>query len=353
MGGDGGIMNFAIIGLGKIGIMHTAMVRNIPGANLAALIDREPKLGRHVQSMMSNPVPFFTSVEEAVQAIGLQGAFVCTPQFAHRPIAETCLELGLDVFVEKPLAHHLHDAQAMVEKLTNHPKAITAVGFMKAHEGKTREVGRLIKDGVLGPLDRFEASCFLSQVFSPKKGWIYQKSLSGGGMVINSTCHLLHTLHYWFGPPKSVTAKCQSIYSMEVEDEADIELEYASFLGKVVTSWSKPGYDLETSTVAIYGRNGNLHVDPEGFRLELKSPAGGLDAGIYHRSRWELERSAFNLSPGYGGEGYYCEDEDFIASCRHRHPAHVTWHDALLVQQVIEAIYSSHGQRIALPGVST
>ena len=58
-------MNFAIVGLGKIGIMHTAMVRNVPDAKLVALIDRVPKLGRHVQSMMSDPPPFFASVEEA------------------------------------------------------------------------------------------------------------------------------------------------------------------------------------------------------------------------------------------------------------------------------------------------
>ena len=43
-------MNFAIIGLGKIGIMHTSMVRNVPGARLAALIDREPKLGSPVDA---------------------------------------------------------------------------------------------------------------------------------------------------------------------------------------------------------------------------------------------------------------------------------------------------------------
>src|SRR5687768_1197281 len=108
-------MNVAVIGLGKIGIMHTAMVRSIPGANLVALIDREPKLGRHVQSMMSKPVPFFTSVEDALKQVPIKAVLVCTPQFAHRPVAEACLEAGLDVFVEKPLAHRLEDAEAMTK----------------------------------------------------------------------------------------------------------------------------------------------------------------------------------------------------------------------------------------------
>ena len=60
-------MNCAIVGLGKIGIMHTAMVSSIAAARVAALVDQEPKLGRHVQSMMAKPAPFFASIEEAMQ----------------------------------------------------------------------------------------------------------------------------------------------------------------------------------------------------------------------------------------------------------------------------------------------
>ncbi len=343
-------MNFAVIGLGKIGIMHTAMVKRVPGAKLAALVDREPKLGRHVQSMLGTPVPFFTSIEEAAKDLRLQGAFVCTPQFAHRGVAETCLGLGLDVFVEKPLAHRLEDAEAMVTTLRKHPRAVTTVGYMKVHEGITREVQRLLDEHVLGPLRSFDASCYLSQVFGPKKGWIYAKLLSGGGMVINSTCHLLYVLQKWFGPALAVTAWCHSLHSEEVEDEADIELEYAPLAGRLHTSWSKPGYDVETSTVTIQGDNGRLEVTQEGIRLDLRRAAARFESGVHEMPRWEFERSAFNLSPGYGGEGYYCEDEDFIASCQERRPAHVTWEEGLAVQRAIDAIYRSHGQRIELKG---
>jgi predicted dehydrogenase len=341
-------MNFAIIGLGKIGIMHTAMVRNVPGARLAALIDREPKLGSHVQSMMGSPVPFFTSVEEALKQVSLQGVFVCTPQFAHRSVAEACLKAGLDVFVEKPLAHKLEDAEAMFETLQKYPQAVTGVGYMKSHEGYCQEVARLLQGGVIGALKSFEATCYLSQVFAPKKGWIYTQPLSGGGMVINSTCHLLHTLQRWFGSVKAVTAQCTSVYSTEVEDEANVQLEYEGVTGKLHTSWSKPGYEVETSKVSIEGSTGRLDVDSAGFRLDVQRPAAGFDVGVHEVARWEFERPGFNLSPGYGGEGYYREDADFVAACNERRPAAVSWEEGLTVQRVIDAIYRSHGQRIEL-----
>jgi predicted dehydrogenase len=341
-------MNFAIVGLGKIGIMHTAMVRNVPGARLAALVDREPKLGRHVQSMMGEPVPFFTSIEEAARQVPLQGVFVCTPQFAHRAVAESCLEAGLDVFVEKPLAHRLEDAEAMIAALGKRPGAVAAVGYMKAHQGLHQEVGRLLREGALGELRTFEATCYLSQVFAPKKGWIYTRSLSGGGMVINSTCHLLHSLTRWFGPVQALSAECKSVHSADVEDEAAVELEFAGVRGRLHTSWTKPGYSVETSVVRIEGSGGVLRADENGFRLELRQAGAGYDRGVHELPRTEFERAAFNLSPQYGGEGYYREDEDFVRACGERRPAGVSWHEGLAVQRVIDAVYRSQGQRIVL-----
>jgi predicted dehydrogenase len=341
-------MNLAIIGLGKIGIMHTAMVRNVPGARLAALVDREPKLGRHVQSMMGAPVPFFTSIEEAVKQVPLQGALVCTPQFAHRAVCEGCLENGLDVFVEKPLAHNVFDAEAMVAALKKLPGKVAAVGYMKSHQGHYQEVGRLLREEALGELNNFEASCYLSQVFGPKKGWIYAKHLSGGGMVINSTCHLLHTLYRWFGPVQALIAECKSVYSTEVEDEATVELEFGAVKGKLHTSWSKPGYSVETSTVTIRGEAGKLESTEGGFRLELRHAGAGYESGVHDLPRAEFEKAAFNLSPGYGGEGYYREDEDFVRACAERRTPGVSWDEGLHVQRVIDAIYRSEGKRIQI-----
>jgi predicted dehydrogenase len=55
----------------------------------------------------------------------------------------------------------------------------------------------------------------------------------------------------------------------------------------------------------------------------------------------EMDRAEFDLSPQYGGEGYYNEDADFIKACQQTKPARVSWFDGLKVQEMVDAIYRS------------
>jgi predicted dehydrogenase len=224
------------------------------------------------------------------------------------------------------------------------------VGYMKSHEGLYQEVARLLRENVLGALRSFDSSCYLSQVLAPKtKGWIHNKQLSGGGMLINSTCHLIHSLHCWFGPARAVTATCKSVFSTDVDDDVSAEIEYASVTGRLQTSWSVPGYDVETSSLRVEGEAGSLEIENDRvLRMSLNRPSAGLDKGTHEWPRVAFERADFNLSPNYGGEGYYREDADFVQACAEKRPARVSWEEGLAVQRIIDGIYRSNGQRVEL-----
>ena len=150
---------------------------------------------------------------------------------AGREAAEQCLELGLNVFVEKPLAHRLADAEAMQTARQIHPKAAVAVGFMKSHEGLYQEMDRLLKANAIGRVERFEATCYLSQVLARKgSSWIYNKALSrrryGDQLYMSPAPRVCAN---GSGRHAVVTATCKSIHSKEVEDEATIDLDFDNF----------------------------------------------------------------------------------------------------------------------------
>jgi NADH dehydrogenase len=333
----------AVVGLGKIGIMHASLISVIPNAAVAALVDRDTRQGRYIRSMGLR-TPFFTDLQEAIEQVDLDAVMVCTPQFAHRAVAEIAVNAGLHVFCEKPLAHKLQDAQFMVDLVNRKPEIRHAVGYMMGHLPLYRRAKELLQDDALGTLQQVEATCYLSQVLHPSKGWSYKSQLSGGGLVINVASHLIYLLYFLFGQAECVEAKISSIHSTEVEDEATATYRAKSgFNIAVKTSWSVPGYPLQYCGVKILGDNGTMEVDEKWLVVDLRRARAGLPRGttkIHHAS---LESVPFNLSPDYAGEAWYREDREFIDTIGNgKHPS-VTWQDGLAVQQMITQLYALSG----------
>ncbi|MBN1866519.1 NAD-dependent epimerase/dehydratase family protein [Candidatus Sumerlaeota bacterium] len=353
--GDGGsapsrTVRLAVVGLGKMGVMHSAMCGAAPGVSVGALMDADPKLGSQVQSMGVD-APFFSSLDAMFdKARDLDGVVIATPQFTHREIAVACLERGLHVFCEKPLAHTLDDARAMAEAQKTHPDRVTAIGFMKGHYPLWLEAARRLRDGWIGPPRRFRATVYLSQVLSPKKGWTFTKDLSGGGILINSGIHLVHFLRVLFGDVERVTARSRPMHS-QVEDTLAALVEFRSgVFGSYDTSWSVAGYETEGTTVLVEGDEGTLEIADDWLRTYHLTGAGGAPKGWSRTHRAELDHAAFTMSPDYGGEGYYNQIEDFARAIREGGRARYDWTEGLRVQEVVDALYRSceSGKTIAI-----
>jgi len=336
--------NLAVIGLGKMGVMHCAMISVAPGARLAAVADRRKGVRGYLEGL-GIEAPFFNSLEAlfARKDLHLHGAVVATPQSVHRPVAEACLRAGLGVLVEKPLAHDRKDAEAMVKLAEEFPALPTGVAYMKAHYPLYRRAKQILDSGALGGGVRAEAKSLFGQVLRPQRGWIYNPQLSGGGVLVNSACHMLQLLHFFFGAAETVEATTRRIHSREVEDEASVRIRFRSgAAAEVFASWSTPGYDTEYTEITVAGENGRLRATDEAVEVELRSGAGGLGGGRSVIRRCDVEQAAFNLSPDYGGEGYYMETVDFMESlgAPQRRPW-VTWGDGWEVQRTLDAAYRS------------
>jgi predicted dehydrogenase len=112
----------ALIGVGMIGRAHLLALRSSPLADVVVCCDPSPAAAEHVPG----DIPLVASLDEALAVAGLEAVFVCTPQHLHRAMSEQALEQGLAVFCEKPIAHTLADADAMIASAarTGRPLAI-------------------------------------------------------------------------------------------------------------------------------------------------------------------------------------------------------------------------------------
>jgi predicted dehydrogenase len=101
----------AVAGAGAFGKTHLRVIRQSEHADLAGVYDLDPTRAATVAEPHGCRV--FTSLDELAE--NADAAVIAAPTTAHSEIGCKLIEAGLDVMVEKPIAHTLEAARALVE----------------------------------------------------------------------------------------------------------------------------------------------------------------------------------------------------------------------------------------------
>jgi len=346
------LVRIVIVGLGRMGLSHAAVLRHVPQAEVVALVDGDASLGKVVRSMGLH-LPFYRSTDEAVRNEKLDAAFVCTPTHAHLPVTQTLIGAGIDVFVEKPLCHSVVASQKLAE-LARRQDIVHGVGYTLSHNRAFEMAKTLLQAGAIGPIRDYQATVFHSEVLRPRRGWLFDPAKSGGGVVMNIVSHMVYFVSHCFGLPQTVSANAKSIYSPLVEDEALISFgHHSGIAGEIQASWSVPGKPILELGLSVRGEFGTLAVNRQQIDMRLDKAWDTYSAGSHRIHASSIPSSArYDFSPEYDGEAYYAEDLDFIKCCVSRVPYAVSFDTARKVEEIVAAIYESSrsGAEIELPG---
>jgi predicted dehydrogenase len=116
----------ALAGAGAFGKNHLRVIHQSEHAELAGVFDLNPEHATRAAEPYGCRV--FTSLEEL--AASADAAVIATPTIAHAETGCRLLAAGLDVMVEKPIAHTVEAARALVETATRHGR-ILQVGHLE------------------------------------------------------------------------------------------------------------------------------------------------------------------------------------------------------------------------------
>lgn len=331
-------MKVGIVGMGKMGLTHAAMLEVLSPGCVAAVVEAERGNHGTIRSLGLR-APVYAGLESLLAEHALDAAIVSTPTFTHFEIVKTLLERGVAVLVEKPLAENLEKCRALA-KLASEKKSIAAVGYSIDYDPLFNEARRLLPE--LGRIKRYTAWVEHAEVFGPKKGWLFQKEKSGGGVIINPAPHMLFFLLEAFGLPKTVRAELRSLYSA-VEDEAHVELEHETgCAGRLRASWSVPNKPVLELALFVEGEAGVMAIGDDEILLD---GAGGPRR--VHRADLPGE-PAFELSPPARASNYYREDWDFLENVRLKKIPRNSIENTLKVDRLIDAIYRSDERKEAV-----
>jgi len=93
-------LKLAVIGAGHMGRYHADKFARLPGVELVAVVDPDP-----ARATISD----FRTVLDRIDA-----AVVAVPTDRHHEVARACLEKGVHVLVEKPIATTIEEADALI-----------------------------------------------------------------------------------------------------------------------------------------------------------------------------------------------------------------------------------------------
>jgi predicted dehydrogenase len=325
----------AVVGLGRMGVAHAAVLSMLPDVTLVGAVDDAPAAARRLRGMGFR-VLVSASLDALLGATKPDAIWVCTPPDSHLAIARRCVERGIAVFVEKPLAHALDAARALAALATETTVPV-ACGYTLAYWPSFVAARELLAAGVLGPPRRAVSSMFLSEAGGPRRGWMYDRARSGGGVVANLSSHLLFVLRAYFGMPTTVRATWVS--DGAVEDELTATFATPGCPEVIFeSSWRLPGYPSSVTTVTVDGGNGTLSVRNDGLAIDLREARAGLPAGETRIAEADLPGPAGFL---LNGEAYTLEDAHVLRWVTGGPAPTITAAAALDVQRVMDALYRS------------
>lgn len=141
-------INLGVIGAGWIGTFHAETVaQRIPGARLLAVADPVP--GAAEQLAEKYGALTYTDTADLLANPDVNGVVIASPAFTHTETVIAAAEAGKAVFVEKPMALTLEDADRAIEAVKTAGVPLQ-VGFNRRYSTDFARAGEYVHDGKIG-----------------------------------------------------------------------------------------------------------------------------------------------------------------------------------------------------------
>lgn len=239
-------IRLAVVGAGLVGQRHIDAITLVPGAELVAVVEPGPT---------DQAVPVFKTQADMFDAIALDGVILATPTLLHVSGAMECVEHGIPVLVEKPLAAEAADARVLVDAARAKGVPLL-VGHHRRHNPIIQQAAALIKDGAIGEVRSAQVTCWFYKPDDYFEVAPWRKKAGAGPISVNLV-HDVDLMRYFLGEVVTVQAQmAPSRRGFENEDVAAAVLRFESgaictisVSDSVVSPWS---WELTSREYPIY-----------------------------------------------------------------------------------------------------
>lgn len=214
-------IRLGVIGLGMIGKVHAEILRKIEECDLVAICDIDAK---HQAMGETLGTKFYPHYQEMIERERLDGVVIALPNDFHTPVGIDCAKRGLNLFVEKPIAQNLSEADRLIEAARKSNVQIL-VGHHRRFNPLVETTRDIIRGGQIGKLVGVVILWTLLKPFDYFQDPFSWRREKGGGPILINVIHEIDNLRYICGEVTQVYAEVSHrVRKFPVEDSVSVAL---------------------------------------------------------------------------------------------------------------------------------
>ena len=218
----------AIIGLGDISFVHLDGILSNPEIQLVGACDLKEEL----KSRVPEGTPFYTDYKQMVLEVKPDVVHNCLPHYLHYPVTKELVEMGINVFCEKPVALNVAQAEEFAALEAAHPEVKIGICLQNRMNETTEALKAIIDSGKYGKVTgiRGFVPWYRAPEYYSVKPWRGTWQYAGGGSMINQSLHTLDLMYFLGGDIRRIHALVGQLndYGIEVEGDVVARMEYAN-----------------------------------------------------------------------------------------------------------------------------
>jgi predicted dehydrogenase len=326
-------VRIAVIGL-KFGYHHVQTLLTMHGIELVAVADRHTEAeyaGRY-------GIKVYSDALEMMRVEKPDAVSICTSPKPRQALIEYAATHGIAMFIEKPLASTLAQAQRLAALCEQH-RARVMVGFsFRFHPAMQR-----LRELVSGPLGRglILNGEYIFDWLPAADGWLWQAD-NGNGFFNENSCHLFDAVCHLLGEPESVMAEGINVNGSPSEEAAAITMRFASgAIASLTVGCLATGAFSAYPRINLITEHGQAHLQGREHIWESLTWA----------TRGSDEVHTIHANPESLNNTRYTAAFQYFAECvKNKQQPSASIHDGVRAVAVAEAVYQSirTGKKITL-----
>jgi predicted dehydrogenase len=319
----------AIIGCGDVSIIHTEALAEMQDVTLVGVCD--PDMNRREAAARTHGVPGFADHVTLLSTVKPDVVHICTPHNLHASVAIDCLDHGVNVIVEKPLAHTIDEGERLT-KAAEQSTAKIGVCLQNRYNTTAQALHQLLSSGELGDVlgAAFTVVWHRTADYYLNRPWRGTWAGSGGGLLMNQAIHTVDLLQWLMGDVTGVTGQASTRLlgdTIEVDDTAEFVAQHASGARSVFYA-----------TLA-HAANSPVTIDVVTAKAELSLRSDLTIAYADGRTEIIAEREAPSGGRAYWGVSHELLIRDFYSRINDDEPFWISPREAEKSLRLVHDIY--------------